>query len=208
MFLSLLIGEVGVGCTNIWSKLCQSLEMVFITTAIVAGLYFWSDRRKSKLGKVFLPKMGWYNIRDGKNGTVGSRMITMDITSGMISMDIIPSQQLPAKPKRPRNFQQLNRLNLHLGGGATHCSQLWHPHRQSIMTPVRWKGLLVIFKTMRAWAWDEMTGSWVIYLLRHPVPSPKVLGIWRPFKVYLKHQCRVLTLPKVSMVWCQIKFHV
>lgn len=31
-------------------------------------------------------------------------MITMDITSGMISMDIIPSQQLPAKPKKAPKF--------------------------------------------------------------------------------------------------------
>ena len=114
---------------------------------------------------------------------------------------MLPSQQLPAKPKRP----QLNRSTFAWEVGQ--LTATWHPHRQGIMTPVRWKGLLVIFKTMRAWAWDEMTGSWMIYLLRHPVPTPEV-WVFGTLQIIPKTPVRRFDPPKGLMFWCQLKFHV
>ena len=65
------------------------------------------------------------------------------------------------------------------------------------MTPVRWKGLLVIFKTMRASAsWDDMTGSWVFLSPKTSQSQLLRFGYFEPNKLYLKHQCRGLTLPK------------
>ena len=115
---------------------------------------------------------GWYNISDGKT-TVGSRMISMDITSGMISMDA----PLPATTSKAKKAAA-KPLNLRLGGGATHSNLAPPPSRHHDASQVERAPCDIQNHASLGLRWND----WKLDDISPKTSSPNSwgLGIWNP----------------------------